>query len=82
MNNHASYLSSAVRPALEVSEEERIKRLAGAMRSFVGQWSKHSGIEAQFHTSGLDKERLSPETETNLYRTCRRRSITRSNMHR
>jgi len=38
------------------------------MRSFVGQWSKHSGVEAQFHTSGLDKERLSPETETNLYR--------------
>jgi two-component system, chemotaxis family, CheB/CheR fusion protein len=42
--------------------------LAGAMRSFVGQWSNHSGVEAQFHTSGLDKERLSPETETNLYR--------------
>jgi len=42
--------------------------LAGAMRSFVGQWSKHSGVEAQFHTSGLDKEPLSPETETNLYR--------------
>ena len=42
--------------------------LAGAMRSFVSQWSKHSGVEAQFHTSGLDRERLSPETETNLYR--------------
>ena len=42
--------------------------LAEAMRSFVGQWSKHSGVEAQFHTSGLDKERLSPETESNLYR--------------
>ena len=42
--------------------------LAEAMRSFVGQWSKHSGVEAQFHTSGLDKERLSPEIESNLYR--------------
>jgi signal transduction histidine kinase len=38
------------------------------MSSFVRQWSKHSGVEAQFHTTGLDKERLSPETETNLYR--------------
>jgi signal transduction histidine kinase len=42
--------------------------LAEAMRSFVSQWSKHSGVEAQFHTSGLDRERLSPESETNLYR--------------
>ena len=42
--------------------------VAEAMRTFVSQWSKHSGVEAQFHTTGLEKERLSPETETNLYR--------------
>jgi PAS domain S-box-containing protein len=42
--------------------------LAEAMGTFVREWSNHSGVEAQFHTSGLDKERLSPETETNLYR--------------
>ena len=42
--------------------------VAGAMDSFVQQWSRYSGVEAQFHTTGLDKERLSPETETNLYR--------------
>jgi len=42
--------------------------LAEAMGTFVSQWSNHSGVEAQFHTSGLEKERLSPETETNLYR--------------
>jgi PAS domain S-box-containing protein len=42
--------------------------VAGAMDTFVRQWSKHSGVEAQFHTTGLDKERLSPESETNLYR--------------
>jgi signal transduction histidine kinase len=42
--------------------------VAGAMGSFVRQWSKYSGVEAQFHTTGLEKERLSPETETNLYR--------------
>ena len=42
--------------------------VADAMGSFVRQWSKHSGVEAQFHTTGMDNERLSPETETNLYR--------------
>ena len=42
--------------------------VAEAMSSFVRQWSRYSGVEAQFHTTGLDKERLSPETETNLYR--------------
>jgi two-component system CheB/CheR fusion protein len=42
--------------------------LAEAMGTFVSQWSNHSGVEAEFHTSGLDKDRLSPETETNLYR--------------
>ena len=42
--------------------------LAEAMGTFVRQWSNHSGVEAQFHTSGMEKERLSPETETNLYR--------------
>jgi len=42
--------------------------LIEAMRSFVSQWSKHSGVEAQFHSSGLDRDRLSAETETNLYR--------------
>jgi len=42
--------------------------LAEAMSTFVGQWSTHSGVEAQFHTTGFEKGRLSPETETNLYR--------------
>jgi len=42
--------------------------LAEAMGTFVRQWSKHSGVEAQFHTTGFEKQRLSPETETNLYR--------------
>jgi PAS domain S-box-containing protein len=42
--------------------------VAEAMGSFVRQWSRYSGVEAQFHTTGLDTERLSPEAETNLYR--------------
>jgi two-component system, chemotaxis family, CheB/CheR fusion protein len=42
--------------------------LAEAIANYVRQWSKHAGVEAEFHTAGMDKERLSPETETNLYR--------------
>jgi PAS domain S-box-containing protein len=42
--------------------------LAEALGKFVREWSKHSGVEAQFHTTGMDKERLPSETETNLYR--------------
>jgi two-component system CheB/CheR fusion protein len=42
--------------------------LAEAVSNYVTQWSKHSGVEAQFHTTGMENERLSPETETNLYR--------------
>jgi two-component system CheB/CheR fusion protein len=42
--------------------------VAEAVGAFVRQWSKHSGVEAQFHTTGVDNERLSPETEINLYR--------------
>ncbi|HEV2799532.1 MAG TPA: PAS domain S-box protein, partial [Pyrinomonadaceae bacterium] len=42
--------------------------LAEALRNFAREWSKYSGIEADFHTTGMDKGRLSPETEINLYR--------------
>jgi PAS domain S-box-containing protein len=42
--------------------------LVEALGNYVREWSQYSGIEAQFHTSGMDKERLAPESETNLYR--------------
>jgi two-component system, chemotaxis family, CheB/CheR fusion protein len=42
--------------------------VAEAIGNFVREWSKHSGVEAQFHSMGMDKQRLSPESETNLYR--------------
>jgi len=42
--------------------------LVEAIGNFVREWSKHSGVEAQFHSMGIDKQRLAPETETNLYR--------------
>ncbi|MDQ3744204.1 MAG: PAS domain S-box protein [Acidobacteriota bacterium] len=42
--------------------------LASALANFVKEWSKHFGISAEFHTTGMDKERPAPEVETNLYR--------------
>ncbi|MCI0661412.1 MAG: PAS domain-containing protein, partial [Acidobacteria bacterium] len=38
------------------------------LANFVQEWSRHYGIFAQFHTTGLAESRLSPETETTLYR--------------
>ncbi|HYJ46763.1 MAG TPA: PAS domain S-box protein, partial [Pyrinomonadaceae bacterium] len=42
--------------------------LAEALGNFLRQWSKYAGVETEFHTTGMERERLSPETETNLYR--------------
>jgi two-component system CheB/CheR fusion protein len=42
--------------------------LAEALGNYVREWSKYAGVEAQFHTTGMDQGRLAPETETNLYR--------------
>ncbi len=35
---------------------------------FIRTWSEHFNVPAEFHTSGLDNERLAPEIETALYR--------------
>jgi PAS domain S-box-containing protein len=42
--------------------------LQAALSSYVQNWSKHFGIPVQLHASGMDKERLTPEIETTLYR--------------
>ncbi|HEV2912213.1 MAG TPA: PAS domain S-box protein [Pyrinomonadaceae bacterium] len=42
--------------------------LAATLGNFVKEWSKHFQIPADFHTSGMDEERPSPEVETSLYR--------------
>jgi two-component system CheB/CheR fusion protein len=42
--------------------------LSEVLGNYVREWSRYAGIEAQFHTTGMDKGRLAPETETNLYR--------------
>lgn len=42
--------------------------LQSALTSHVKAWSKHSGVPAEFHASGMEKDRLTPEIETTLYR--------------
>lgn len=42
--------------------------LRATLANFVGEWSKHSGIAAEFHATGLGRTRLEYEIETNLYR--------------
>ncbi len=42
--------------------------LRATLANFVGDWSKHTGIDAEFHASGFSKTRLEYEIETNLYR--------------
>ncbi len=42
--------------------------LSITLESFVQEWSKHFNIPAEFHKTGMDHERLSPEVEINLYR--------------
>jgi PAS domain S-box-containing protein len=42
--------------------------LVSAIANFVEEWSKQSDVAAEFHTIGLDDQRLSSEAETNLYR--------------
>jgi len=42
--------------------------LADTLRKFVQEWAAHYGITVDFHTAGLDGQRLPPVIETNLYR--------------
>ena len=42
--------------------------LVAALENYISEWSHHSGVTAELHTSGLSKTRLLPEVEINLYR--------------
>jgi|CXWL01.1.fsa_nt_gi PAS domain S-box-containing protein len=42
--------------------------LVDAVRAFVDEWSRHCEIEADFHSTSLQGDRMSPEMETHLYR--------------
>lgn len=42
--------------------------LQAALANYIEEWSERSGIEIDFHGSGLDTDRLPPAVETALYR--------------
>lgn len=42
--------------------------LEPAIANYIEKWSKHSGLRAQFRSSGLDQVRVSPEIAISLYR--------------
>lgn len=42
--------------------------LVVALSNYVRNWSKQVGVRAEFHTSGIGKDRLTSEMETVLYR--------------
>ncbi len=42
--------------------------LVAALENYVKEWSRHSGIPAEFYAAGMKRVRLAPEAETNLYR--------------
>ena len=42
--------------------------LVAALENYVKEWSRHSGVTAEFHHADLKQMRLAPEVETNLYR--------------
>ncbi|HEY1212198.1 MAG TPA: PAS domain S-box protein, partial [Bryobacteraceae bacterium] len=42
--------------------------LRAALFNYVNNWSKHFGVHAELHVSGMEQDRLPSETETALYR--------------
>jgi two-component system CheB/CheR fusion protein len=42
--------------------------LKDTLAEYINSWAVHFDIPAEFHSTGLDQQRLSPEIETNLYR--------------
>ena len=42
--------------------------LVAAMENYIGEWSRFSNVSSEFRVVNLEKERLMPEIETNLYR--------------
>jgi signal transduction histidine kinase len=42
--------------------------LVTALENYVREWAEHFGVPAEFHTAGLEDERLDPSIEIQLYR--------------
>ena len=42
--------------------------LQAALHNYAEKWSERSGVSVDFHGGGLERQRLSPEVETTIYR--------------
>lgn len=63
LDAEVDFLIWEIRPA--VLDELGLK---AALANFINEWSQHHNIAADFHSTGLEDERLPAETETNIYR--------------
>jgi two-component system, chemotaxis family, CheB/CheR fusion protein len=63
IDSNVDFLAWEMRPA---SLDEL--GVEAALQNFVREWAKQFGVEAAFHSSGFEDERLQPEVEANLYR--------------
>jgi len=63
LDQEVDYLSWELRPA-EIDDIG----LEEALKTLIGEWSQHYGIEARLHSTGIATTRFSRDTEINLYR--------------
>ena len=63
LNSDVDFLAWDLRPAAL-----DMLGLDAALKTYVREWSKHFGVEADYRCLGLDGRRLPAEAETNFYR--------------
>jgi PAS domain S-box-containing protein len=63
LDSEVSFLAWELRP----SAIEELG-LTDAIGTFAREWSRHYGIPAEFHATGMAKLKLDPEADTHLYR--------------
>ena len=63
LDNDVDFLAWELRPV--VLDDLGIKE---ALQLYVDRWKEHTGIAAEFHSTGFEHHRLPLETENNLYR--------------
>jgi PAS domain S-box-containing protein len=63
LDSEVSFLAWELRP----SAIEELG-LVDAIGTFAREWSRHYGIPAEYHSSGMAKLKLDPEADTHLYR--------------
>jgi len=63
LDSDVDFLAWELRPV--VLDDLGIKE---ALQQYVDRWKEHTGIAAEFHSTGFQNHRLPRETENNLYR--------------